>query len=469
VADRKRAFVTSNSKNLVTRLNEALNTGTAGDIRTILVSSETIGNDEVKEFIANPAARALDYDVIFTSPSLGTGVDITAPGQQSIIDVVYGFFETNITTHFDIDQQIWRVRQPGSVKIWINPRRFSFETSREVVKQEIQQKQLFKSVLSDYDDNLTPQYHTDDPLIDMAVLARSHELMSKNNLKRNYIAMKRRHGHAIEFVDRDDELAGQGSALDAEGRLAADARYRERLFMAKTLNRTEYEEIESRIEENEDVSMDERIAFAKTRIEKFYRQPLSDEIIGQDDRARFRAKIVRFEQLIQFAVQERLNNYGAVLKPSKEYEFRLRVLKDSREIARLLHDLLTASGIFVDGHFDTQKIFSSITLKPFMHRSHEIKATIENLLEIEVRKLDAGARQLNSVLDVVGLEHEAVATTRVKSVAGGKKVYLYRLSTDRLAQVQEIVKRREQISGWAFIDQRYGFDIGHPSEPSSIP
>ena len=457
LADGKRVFVTSNSMNLVEKLHNGLIADTGSVIRSILVTSETTGNADVKAFIADPAVRALDYDVILTSPSLGTGVDITFLEKRTLIDVVYGFFELNITTHYDFDQQIWRVRQPGVVKVWINPRRFSFETSREVVKRDIQQKHLFRSVLSDYDDDLTPQYHTDDPLIDMAVLARSQQLMSKNNLKQNYIAMKRRHGHPIEFLDRDDGLAGEGSALEAEGRYAADAKYRSRLFDAKTLNQDEFDDIEHRIQENEDVSATERVAFARTRMERFYRQPLSDDMIEHDDKGRFRSKIIRFEQLIRYDENE-LHDRKSGPKPSNEYTLRLRVLRDQRYVAGLLHDLLTTSEIFTNGKFDTNKVVSAITLTPFMQLARELKAVIENLLGIEVRKnVKAGAAQLSSVLDAIGLEHDNVGKTKAKSVAGGKTVYLYQLSAERLKFVEEIVRKRKSVGAWEFINRQYAF------------
>ena len=73
LADGKRAFVTSNSMNLVDKLHNGLIADTGNVIRSILVTSETVANDDVKAFIADPAVRALDYDVILTSPSLGTG------------------------------------------------------------------------------------------------------------------------------------------------------------------------------------------------------------------------------------------------------------------------------------------------------------------------------------------------------------------------------------------------------------
>jgi hypothetical protein len=381
-------------------------------------------------------------------------VDITFPEQESLIDVVYGFFEANITTHFDCDQQIWRVRHPGAVKVWLNPRRFCFDTSPEVVKRDIQQNHLFKNVLSDYDDDLTPQYHTNDPLIDMAVLARSQELMSKNNLKRNYIALKKRNGHAIQFVDRDQTIGSEGALLQAQGQIVAEGKYRDQIRNAKILTKEEFDELQYRIEANEAISANERFALERTRIEKFYRRPISDELFEVDDRGRFRLKIVRFEHLVQHATTGRDRDSQTPL--SNEYAFRLRFIRDHREIARLQHELLTLSGVYSDGQFDTTSSYSAITLEPLMRRANQIKGVIENLLQIEVRKgIGAGVKQLGSMLDFIGLEQQAAGATKAKAVAGGKKIYSYRICERRLRSVEAIVQRRQQIGDWDFIKSQY--------------
>jgi hypothetical protein len=77
IADGKRVFVTSNSKALVESLYEGIADRFGESIKAIAITSETNRTDEVKAFISNPSQRALDYRVILTSPSLGTGVDIT--------------------------------------------------------------------------------------------------------------------------------------------------------------------------------------------------------------------------------------------------------------------------------------------------------------------------------------------------------------------------------------------------------
>jgi hypothetical protein len=280
-------------------------------------------------------------------------------------------------------------------------------------------------------------------------------LVSKNNLKRNYIALKKRNGHAIEFVDRDDWIAGEGALLQAQGRIIAEEKYRDQIRRAKILTRDEFDDLQCRIEANEDTSAGERFALERTRIEKFYRQPISDELFEVDDRGRFRSKIIRFEQLLQYGTADRDRNSQTSL--SDDYAFRLRFIRDHREITRLLHELLTVSGVYSGGKFDTGSSYSAITLEPLMRRAHEIKGVIENLLEIEVRKdVGSGVKQLLSILDLVGLEQEAAGATKAKAVAGGKKVYLYRISEGQLKLAEEIVNRRQQIGDWEFIKSEYG-------------
>lgn len=87
VANGKKCFVTSNTLKLVTDLNEAILEEIPG-VKTILVTSATTSSDEVKTFIADVVGKADQYDVILTSPSLGTGVDITFPRNETRIDVV---------------------------------------------------------------------------------------------------------------------------------------------------------------------------------------------------------------------------------------------------------------------------------------------------------------------------------------------------------------------------------------------
>jgi hypothetical protein len=268
LADGKRVFVTSNSKELVNTLDEGIAHEFGRALKKIAITSDTKDRADVKAFIMTPGELALHYEAILTSPSLGTGVDITFPEQERSIDVVFGFFETNITTHFDFDQQLARVRHPGAVKVWINPRRYRFDTSIDVINSDIQLNGLYASVLKGYDDDGKPIYHTDDPLIDMAALAVSQQRASKNNLRGNFIALKKEQGLQIDFVPDDAGLTSEGKRIGEVGKGLAVAARIARLLEATTLTREDYEGVEGRIQVNEEVDEHERWCLERTRCGK---------------------------------------------------------------------------------------------------------------------------------------------------------------------------------------------------------
>lgn len=452
VADRKKCFVTANTLRLVTDLNEAIRSEIEG-IKSILITSDTTSSDEVKDFIANVVEQAGQYDVILTSPSLGTGVDITFPDNETRIDVVYGFFEASVTTHFDFDQQLWRVRHPGEVKVWVSPRRFAFDTALDVVKREIQQKHLYRSVLSKYDDDMKPVYHTDDPLIDMAALARSQQLKSKNNLKRNFIALKRSNGHTIEFIGRDDTLSLEGSRFSQRGAYIAHEQYRDRLLQAKTLDIDTFEDIESRIEANDEVSQNERADLARTRIERFYRMPISGTIIDIDNKGRFRTKVLNFTNLQLYAQNVRTLREQGIVGSVDDQVFKLktRFVRDQREIGRVLFELLSKTPIYADGEFKTDVRYSLHDLKPFMDRASAIKGTVENILGTEVYvDPSVAVSQLNALLKTIGLVHIKAGKSKAKELAGGQVVYFYQLAPGALEFMNSVVERRKEVAADAF-------------------
>jgi len=136
IEDGKKVFVTSNSKNMVVDLNHSIENKFQGKFKTLLITSENSKNKEIQCFISNIKDEIQNYDVVLSSPSLGTGIDITFDNNESKIDCVYGFFKNQINSHFEIDQQLARVRNPKEVKVWISNSRFFFETDFNVIRQD---------------------------------------------------------------------------------------------------------------------------------------------------------------------------------------------------------------------------------------------------------------------------------------------------------------------------------------------
>lgn len=448
LAEGKRVFVTSNSKALVERLQASIISELGEALPMLAITRDTKDQPDAKAFVMNPGEAAMKYRAILTSPSLGTGVDITFPGRRQEIDVVFGFFESKINTHHDCDQQLARVRDPGSTKVWFNPSKFHFDTSRDVIKHDIQVQGLYKNVLLRYDEDGKPVYHTEDPLIDMAALAVSQQRASKNNLLNNFVELKRRQGCTVDFVAPSDAISLIGKAAYDRGSDLAESKRVELLLAAKTLTSDEYDEIECRIQSNEDVSETERWRMARTQIEQFYRETLTGELILRDDRGRFRQQITRYEALQRYASTRGTAADQLNLDSLQAAGLRHRFLRDYRLAGELLDQVLRSTPVYGNCDFDASKPFSWQELTSFMERCNRLKSTIETAFELEVHPDPARAvKQFQSVLGLVGL----YAIPDGKRKRKGKTIYQYRIDPDRLRQIEDIVARRAAVGGWSWL------------------
>ena len=254
VEDGKRCFVTANSKGLIAKIEAIVRKRFGNNRRLITITADTGSRAEVQDFVANAAARAPTYDVILCSPSLGTGVDLTFPGNAKLVDVVFGFCEPGINTHLDFDQQLARVRHPGAIKVWITPRCFKFETHLDVVRYDIMRAGLYKDMLDGYGDDGKPRFIEDDPLIEMAALSKSAERASKNNLRGNYFRYKQSQGCTIVHVGKNLDRSVDGYAALRRGAELADEEVLAGVMGASVLTQPEYEDVRKVLEAGEVLS-----------------------------------------------------------------------------------------------------------------------------------------------------------------------------------------------------------------------
>ena len=450
VADGKRCFVTSNSRAKVETISSIIaNADLDRTIKQLVITASTVNGEEQKAFIAAPRTEAPKYDVILTSPALGTGVDISFPGDVHSIDVVFGFFEPLITTHFDCDQQLGRVRKPRAVKVWISPRRYQFETDLAVVKKDIMVQSLFKNVLSGFDDNDQPVYDEEDPFIEMAALIVSQQRASKNNLKGNFVEYKKRQDFEVDQVVADDEARAVGSELLKFGRAFRDEDLANKLLAAAPLKRAAFIDIRRRFEANYAVSQLEWLSYERTRLELFYRRPLSRQLITLDDRGKYRSKVKVFELMTHPLL-------GLSHQPARVFEEkRARFVKSVGDTARSAIAVLGQTPLMRQGQFDLAMAISMHDLKPFVQFVRERKAAVENLLGTEVRAdlAKKPTQQLGAVLKLIGLKLVDAGTRS----NGGDKTYLYRLDDQALARVQAIVEARRAARGWQAVYDMHGW------------
>ena len=445
LADRKRCFVAANTKSRIESLHAALQKEFP-DIKQVVVTSSTSMNDEVKEFINDIKSQAAQYDVILVSPSLGTGVDISFPDKAKVIDSVFGFFDAQVTNHFEFDQQLARVRAPGEIKVWISPRRFQLETECEVVKWDLLKGSLYKNLLIGYDKAGEPKYR-EDPFINMAALIVRQDRASKNNLKKNFIEHRKMQGYDIKIVEADEDLESFGSALQRLGKKIAEERYQKALLEADPLTKDEFDNIRERSEADGCVSEPEMWSLHRTRLELFYRQKVSQALIELDDRGRLRSKIELFESIDKFkCIAEPWGN--------EIFSKRSRFIRSKLESAFAILSVLRTTPLLSEPMFNTETVFSGMDLERFGDFVLQHKAVLENLLRLDIRSdlKEKPVQQLSAVLKLIGLKLVKVNTSKV----AGQKVYKYKLDPQFLHKMQKIIAARCAVDGWHCLDQLYG-------------
>ena len=446
-ADGKRAFVTANSKGLVEKLAGALATKQPG-ARVLVITADTVGGAAQRGFLEDPQREALKYDVILTSPAVGTGVDITFPKQAQLIDVVFGLCVANVNTHFDFDQQLARVRHPGEVRAWIDPRRFHYETSVDVVRRELLEEGLYRHLLIDRKGpGGTARFIDDDPLIEMAALATAQRRASMNALLQNFIAHKREQGYEIEFVDFADDKGLGAEFLDA-GKEFGEAQYRARMLAAPPLQHESFSEQSRAIEKSRAVSESAWWSVRRTKVELFYRRLISAELLTLDNRGRYRAAIMLFQRVDRAAAWEAMHG-GEPLDHGDKF------LRSQYRTASAITKLLQLTPLLRGAAWDTEVVIEGDQLVDFARFAKANKAALENLLGMEIRRDidEKPMAQLKAVLRKIGLDLARAGTTK----RDGRKIYRYRLDAEALRRIRSVLAARERTTAWRFLCELHGW------------
>jgi thymidylate kinase len=416
-----RIFVCSNSKKRIDALVLSIKEE-CGDIPLFWLTATNSESPEATHFITNIKSEILKYQVVLVSPAMGTGIDITFPDEVSNIDGVYGLFYSRINTHFDIDQQLSRVRHPKFVRIWITPETFEFETEVDPIKQEIAESNIIPEVLTGYASTGLPDFNWNDPYLTLYATILSAQRASKNRLRKNFIDLKTYNGWRIEDIAKDDVTAAKGSWQAKLGEALREDAVIQRIMNAEVIDRFEVDDLKRKVDSGKTVTAAEKNSLDRYWIEKFYLQPVTTELIQKDNDGRFRKQIEVLEVVL-----------GTRTKSDKPTDIHVK--------ADLLRDLLQASGVLkADGKFDTSLMITNDGLKRFVAKCRKNRLKIERVLETTVRKdlAEKPMAQLTYLLGFCGIK-----TIKDKPfTVAGQKTYQYRLDDLDLNKTLTLIENR---------------------------
>lgn len=456
----KRIFITSNSKEKVKTLSkvftkEAEEAGMT--TRIMLVTSENSRSEEIQHFIRNIKTEILNYSVVLSSPSMGTGIDITFENNATEIDCVYGLFVNQINSHFDIDQQIGRVRHPNQVHVWVSPQQFNFETEFNVIAVDYLQDQLINLSIGNENNNDFNPLNELDSFHILASMVVAHQRASKNKLKQNFIEYKQRQGWNIIHVDRDDDLSRSGNALFKIGKHLRDEEYIELIMQSTTMDQYSFMRHKAKLDSNlGSFTTAESYAYLKTRIELFYGQPVTESLIRIHNSGKHPACVRQFERLNEFeTMRESVENYSS---SSKRDKVGIKLIKNSNFATELLSNLLKLTPVYSNGKFSSKIEFSKDDLVKFTAAATQVKTLIETQFGITIRSnfVDNPVQLVTDLLKIMGLKLEK---SRPPKVSAGTKKYFYAISDSTLANMTAIVTHRSDSDqyNWAYVNRTHDF------------
>lgn len=410
-----RHYVCCNSKKKADEIAQLLRDSVTREIKIQLITKDNSQDPQIREFIKNIRTRILDFDIIVSSPSLGTGIDISFADDAQLVDGVFGFFDTRINTHFDIDQQLSRVRNPAFVKAWISPEKYSFEIEPDVIKQDLTDAGIFTEFLIRYDENNEAIYPDDESLMSLHAEVIALSRASKNNLKKHFIDLKKYNGWTVDEIEVEVDLAEKGSNATKKAKDYIKCAESDELCSAEKINRRQAQLFQKQTSQS-------RVVHFKLKrywIENFYEQEISPDLIDLDDAGKFRAKVRLLATFIGG------DDYSIKMDASQQHLFTVdKVHFNSRKL--LIEKILSSAKLLdQEKNFNFETKIHNEDLQEFIKTCREYKSDIENILHISLRNdlHNKPISQLGVIIRMMGLDWKRPVKNDIK----GKRIIYYSL------------------------------------------
>lgn len=444
VIENKKIYVATNSKKKAEELLNVLQKR-CPEKRMVLITSDNSQHESTQKVLADITHEyKTTLDVLIASPAIGTGIDITfkdADGKPvTVVDSVFGLFEGNIITHFDIDQQLMRVRHPESVHVWIDQRPLNYEVDTDCIKRELDQTVRQTAYLVKYSDDGKPIYSGDEGLLEIYARVLASQRGSKNSLATLFRELREQNGWQINDVEFNDyeENAGKEALVAAREQRLVEREIN--LISAARLDKNEANLLADKHKKGIALTHAERYALERHQIETFYAQgDISAEMIAFDNEARTRPLIQRLECLICDA---------AWFQDMDDKELKDNVVAFDRGSylvqRQILEKLFTATGLFDPNtrQFDTDAKVDISSLSTFITVLDDNCKQFEFIFgkPVNVDRHKNPIAQLNAALLLIGL----IVVAGKVSQKNGKKIRYYGIEVSSYSDMLRVVKSRDK-------------------------
>ncbi|WP_414519093.1 plasmid replication protein, CyRepA1 family [Nostoc sp. PCC 9305] len=254
------------------------------------VHSDNSGSDENVAFIKDITNAVKNFDALFTSPSLGTGVDIS----EYHFDLVFGVFHGVSQTATECAQQLYRYRPKVPFHIWVAPRPpFGYkDTNATKIKERLLQTNEMTAFLLRIDRETGKRGAEKDWALEAYCQIMANRHYSLNNLRDDLRSLLTEMGNTFIYVGSDSDPQSLESLKAAAQ--ALDRAHNSAVAKAKNITLSEYRARQSK----DYLDPNEIFECEKFRISDSYGIEVTESLVEMDKGGRLIRAIAGLEAIL---------------------------------------------------------------------------------------------------------------------------------------------------------------------------
>ena len=451
----QKLMMVSDSKRFIKKLERALNDGVSIDtpdeetpesaedrqLRVWAIHSENSGSEENVIFIREINVAIKDIDAFLSTPSCGTGIDISTEH----FDAVFGVFHAVSQSATECAQQLWRYRPNVPMYIWVAPRPpFGYaETNARRIKEKILQKNEMTAFLIRIDRETGKRGAEKDWALDASCQIEAQRNWSINNLRADLRNLLSEMGNTIAPVgDATDE--GASRWMKAAG-IAIDEEYYDKVANAKDIDRRTY----AARQHQDYLKPEEVLECEKFRIHDTYGMSVTPELVEQDDGGRLIKKIVALEAILASPGEMITDDLGrefvsppdVVVERDKTERVRLAICTDwgNYSTSWLMRHRLGLRAVLMDLMSGVEIKGDEAIIEALADFSKRNASHVKGILNLTIPLDESPVWILGQYLSQLGLSTESR-----RPVEDGKRVRYYRLNTEDVEFAQKVLEYRQK-------------------------
>ncbi|HEY9635216.1 MAG TPA: plasmid replication protein, CyRepA1 family [Coleofasciculaceae cyanobacterium] len=281
-------------KSLEELIDEEQNPEESNKLRIWALTSENSGSEENVALIEDITNSVKLFDVLITSPTLGTGVDICGGEGEHHFDAIFGAFHAVSQAATDCAQQLWRYRPNVPMHVWAAPRPpFGYsECNPRKIKEQILAKNEMTAFLIRIDRETGKRGAEKDWALDAYCQIEAKRNRSINNLRQDLRSLLEEMGNTI--VPMGDKASAKAKSWMKAAGEAIDEEHCLAVANAKDIDKRIFESRQSQ----DYLSPEKFLECEKYRIRDTYGMEVTPELVKKDDGGKYIRKLTNLEVLL---------------------------------------------------------------------------------------------------------------------------------------------------------------------------